>query len=141
SLDGLNNQYVYDGEGKRIRKVPTDNLRMVYGISGNLIAEYDHSSGALKKEYIYGVSGLVATIEPTAGTKYLTADHLGSPRVVMDSSGMPSRHDYLPFGEEIPAGVDGRTTANGWGQFDGERQKFTAKERDNETEFDYFLAR
>jgi RHS repeat-associated protein len=50
------------------------------------------------------------------------------------------RHDYLPFGEELLAGQGGRTTALG---YSGEaiRQKFTSKERDNETGLDYFGAR
>jgi RHS repeat-associated protein len=49
------------------------------------------------------------------------------------------RHDYLPFGEEIFAGTGARST--GYGAADGVRQKFTRKERDNETGLDYFLAR
>ncbi len=53
---------------------------------------------------------------------------------------MKSRHDYLPFGEEIMAGVNGRTAGQGY-IVDGVRQKFTAKERDAETGLDYFLAR
>ena len=50
------------------------------------------------------------------------------------------RHDYLPFGEELPAGVGGRTTAQGYSG-DNVRQKFTSQERDNETGLDYFGAR
>ena len=56
-----------------------------------------------------------------------------------------SRHDYLPFGEELFAGTGGRTPAQGYpsgpNAIDGARQKFTQKERDNETGLDYFLAR
>ncbi len=52
-----------------------------------------------------------------------------------------TRHDYLPFGEELGAGTGGRTTAQGYSASDGIRQKFTLKERDNETGLDYFLAR
>jgi RHS repeat-associated protein len=52
-----------------------------------------------------------------------------------------SRHDYLPFGEELYAGVGGRTTGLGYTASDNVRQKFTAKERDTETGLDYFLAR
>jgi RHS repeat-associated protein len=51
------------------------------------------------------------------------------------------RHDYLPFGEELSAGIGGRTSAQGYDAADGLRQKFTSKERDNETGLDYFLAR
>ncbi len=141
------NANVYDGEGQRVRKLVGENLRFVYGIGGQLIMEFNGSSGALTKEYIYGATGLLATIEPTAvnanGTRYATADNLGSPRVVTNSgAAVVSRHDYKPFGEEISAGAGGRTTGMGFpGASDGLRQKFTSQERDNETGLDYFRAR
>jgi RHS repeat-associated protein len=48
----------------------------------------------------------------------------------------------MPFGEELAAGVGGRTTAMGFpGTSDGLRQKFTQYERDNETGLDYAQAR
>ena len=50
------------------------------------------------------------------------------------------RHDYVPFGEELFAGVGIRSAALGYGA-DSTRQKFTGKERDAETGLDYFLAR
>ena len=56
----------YDGEGQRVRKLVGENTRFVFGIGGQLIAEFSGSSGALLKEYIYSVSGLLATVEPTA---------------------------------------------------------------------------
>src|SRR5882672_7492180 len=145
TVDGTT-AYVYDGEGQRVRKLVAENLRFIYGISGQQIAEFSGSSGALQKEYVYGVSGLLATIEPTAlnanGTRYLTSDNLGTPRVVTNSSAnVISRHDYKPFGEELAAGVGGRTTSEGYDSNDGTRQKFTQKERDTETGLDYYLAR
>lgn len=51
-----------------------------------------------------------------------------------------SRHDYLPFGEEVYAGSGSRTTQNGY-VGDNINQKFTLKERDNETGLDFFEAR
>ena len=50
-----------------------------------------------------------------------------------------ARHDFTPFGEEIPAGYAGRGTE--WGSYDAVNQKFTAKERDAETQLDFFGAR
>lgn len=48
----------------------------------------------------------------------------------------------MPYGEELGAGVGGRTTGMGYpGGADGIRQKFTSKERDSETGLDYFKAR
>ncbi len=135
--------YRYDADGNRVRKNFTngEKVRMVY-CSGQLIAEYDLSTNALKKEYVYGAKGLVATIEPSNGTRYTTTDHLGTPRVITSSTGaVISRHDYMPFGEEIGSGIGARTTGMGFSVSDGQRQKFTSKERDNETGLDYFLAR
>src|SRR5262245_28055517 len=62
--------------------------------------------------------------------------------ITNSSAGVVSRHDYMPFGEELGAGVGGRTTGMGFpGTSDGIRQKFTSKERDIETGLDYFGAR
>jgi RHS repeat-associated protein len=79
----------------------------------------------------------------TGGTQYVSVDHLGSTRLVTDASGQPEeRHDYLPFGEELFAGVGGRTEAMKYPAADtGVRLKFTGKERDAETGLDYFGAR
>jgi len=52
-----------------------------------------------------------------------------------------ARHDYLPFGEETGAGIGSRTSAMGYGVADLTRQRFTSKERDQESGLDYFLAR
>src|SRR5882672_6356740 len=83
----------------------------------------------------------------TAGTLYrevlwLVPDHLGTPRMISERSGSLAgvkRHDYLPFGEELF--TDARTPAMGYASSDDVRQKFTSKERDNETGLDYFSAR
>lgn len=47
----------------------------------------------------------------------------------------------LPFGEELGAGVGGRTTAQGYSQQDGNRKKWAQLERDAETGLDYAQAR
>jgi len=56
------NAYVYDGEAHRVKKLVGENTRFIYGIGGQLIAEFDGSSGSLKKEYVYGGATLI-TIE------------------------------------------------------------------------------
>jgi RHS repeat-associated protein len=80
-----------------------------------------------------------------AGTIYLTTDHLGSTRVVTDSSATPvavARHDYRPFGEEISFSASNpRQGVQGYAQDAGVRQEFTGQERDPETGLDYFEAR
>jgi RHS repeat-associated protein len=77
-------------------------------------------------------------------TFWLVGDHLGTPRMVVDKSGSLAgvkRHDYLPFGEELSAGTGGRATTQGYSATDNVRQKFTSKERDAETNLDFFGAR
>ena len=116
---------VYDGEGRRVSKAVGANTTMyVYDASGNLAAEY------------------ATAANPDAGTtQYLTADALGSTRLITTGTGTPglsSRSDYLPFGQEIPTTWGGRTDY----QADpSETIKFTSKERDAETGLDFFEAR
>ena len=77
-------------------------------------------------------------------TFWLVSDNLGTPRMVVDKSGGLTgikRHDYLPFGEEIGAGVGGRATPQGYSVADNLRQKFTGSERDTESGLDYMQAR
>lgn len=78
----------------------------------------------------------------TANINWLVTDQLGTPRMVFDQSGSlatTKRHDYAPFGEELLNGA--RATTVGYASGDQIRQKFTQKERDNETGLDYFEAR
>jgi RHS repeat-associated protein len=133
--------YKYDGAGRRVRKLSGENTRFIYGISGELVAEYNGSSGNLQKEYVSG-GGMMAVIDPSLGTRYTTTDHLGSPRVVTNSSGgVVSRHDYKAFGTEIGSTTSGRSTGIGYGISDGVREQFTGQQRDAESGLDYFNAR
>jgi RHS repeat-associated protein len=77
-----------------------------------------------------------------AQVRWLVTDQLGTPRMVFDRTGGlagVTRHDYLPFGEELKAG--GRTEARGYGVGGGERQRFAGSERDAETGLDFMQAR
>lgn len=74
---------------------------------------------------------------------WLVSDHLGTPRIIVDKSGSfagMKRHDYLPFGDEIAAGVGNRTPQQGYAD-DAVRQQFTGYERDDETRLDFAQAR
>lgn len=96
---------------------------------------YDGTSWDPSVEYLSGGA---------ADVRWLVSDHLGTPRMVVDKTGAlagVSRHDYLPFGKELAVGIGARTTDREYGQADEVRQKFTAKERDEETGLDYFIAR
>ena len=130
TLGGVTTAYTYDGDGRRVMKS---------SVSGATVYVYD-AAGQLAAEY-----GAVTTPPPCA-TCYLTADHLGSTRMVTDSNGtVQSLTDYLPFGEEIQSGVGGRPApyypSDALAVADGVTQKFTGKERDVESGNDYFGAR
>src|SRR5439155_20398213 len=78
-----------------------------------------------------------------ASVHWLVTDQLGTPRMVFDQSGSlatTSRHDYLPFGEDL-AGVGGRTATLGYTGVDSARQKFTGYESDTETGLNFAQAR
>ena len=117
--------YNYDGDGKRVMKiVGSVTTVLVYDLTGRLVAEY--SSGSPQNN----------------GTRYLTSDNLGSPRVITDVNGtVTARHDYHSFGEEVGL-KGGRSTSDPLKYVaDNVRQKFTSKERDQETQLDFFEAR
>ena len=132
--------YYYDGDGKRVKKTSTsDSVIFLYDAAGKLIEERNSSTAALQTSYVYAGSRLLTT-ETSSGTEYLTADHLGSPRINTDASGnVIARHDYHPFGEEI-GGVGGRTTGLNYGS-DSVRKGFTGYEADGESGLDFAQAR
>lgn len=114
-------KYSYDGDGRRVKKVVGNETTIfVYNALSQLVAEY-------------------STVSPTtSGTSYIFTDTLGTPRMVINN-GVVTRHDYLPFGDEIMV-YSGRATAQSY-QGDLLRQKFTGYERDYETGLDYAQAR
>ncbi len=148
-----NHQYRYEADGKRTRRMVLGQTEMwlVYGINGELVAEYDASfpNGTLKKEYGYRGGQMLIVYDSTlAGDeqlKWMVTDHLGSIRMLVNRSGSLSgiqRRDYLPFGEEQASSICHRN-ASGAGYVGGNnpRQKFGSKERDAETGLDFFEAR
>src|SRR5206468_5793953 len=72
---------------------------------------------------------------------YILQDIQGSARAVMSNNGSSSaimaRHDYLPFGEEIGAGLGLRSSSQGYGATDTNRQKYGLTERDDATGLDH----
>ena len=118
--------YAYDGDGRRVSKTGGGVTTVyVYDAGGQLASEYSSA----------------AAVTPPCVTCYLSYDHLGSVRLVTDASAnVISRHDFLPFGEEI-VNAAGRTAGLGFGGTDDVSQRFTGKERDAESGLDYFGAR
>jgi RHS repeat-associated protein len=97
-----------------------------YDAAGRLVAEY---GGAQPQ---------------TGGVSYLTRDTLGSTRAVTGRDGqVKSRHDYLPFGEEVDGLKVPNTGREGFTSYSHGtvRQKFTGYERDGEINLEYAQAR
>lgn len=117
--------YAYDGSGHRIQK----------------------TSGSVSTVYVYDAFDRVSAeysnqTQTASTTNFVTSDHLGSVRVVTDGvAATVSRHDFLPFGEEVGESIGGRIGVSGYGGSDKITQRFTGKERDSEDGLDYFLAR
>lgn len=120
--------YHYDGEGRRIKKVLTgsgEETIFVYDAGGQLAAEY--------------VTNAQSQTQPAA-TRYLTADHLGSPRVITNELGnVISRSDYMAFGEETSTSQ--RTESLGYQPTNGVRQGYTGYQQDTESGLDFAQAR
>ncbi len=82
------------------------------------------------------------TPQATPVTRYLTSDHLGSPRIITGSNGaVLSRRDFMPYGEEAFIGVGNRAVGHGYTYGDSTREKFTGYERDEESNLDFAQAR
>ncbi|MFL6257379.1 MAG: discoidin domain-containing protein, partial [Pyrinomonadaceae bacterium] len=98
---------------------------------------------SLAEVKVWGADTLTSA-QGSADVRWLVTDQLGTPRMVVDRTGSlagVTRHDYLPFGEELYAGTGGRTTAQGYSAANNVRQRFTGYERDDETDLDFAEAR
>jgi RHS repeat-associated protein len=112
---------------------------MIHDSAGRLLGEFDGITGQVdaewKRDSIYLGSRLLATRRPgglPGVIEYAHTDTLGSVRATTDQSGAElARHDYAAFGEDLGPGP----------AMGPERQRFTGKERDSETFFDYYGAR
>lgn len=77
--------------------------------------------------------------ENGSNVKWMVNDALGTPGMFVDWWGDLSggagiqRHDYLPFGEELTAGVGVRTTTRGHPAATVSGKGFTGQYHDNET--------
>jgi RHS repeat-associated protein len=103
-----------------------------YDSSGRLLAEYD-GNGTCVKDYIYNGSKLLAEYQPS-GSKYYyyTSDQINSTRIITDSAGSVIYSTVFdPYGGMQKQWVNTYSPA----------LKFSGKERESNTELDYFGAR
>ena len=125
TLNGVTSSYTYDSDGHRITKSVggADPTTYVYDPAGQLAAEYGTAT------------------DTDGGTRYLNADALGTTRLKADVTGtILNCYDFLPFGQELLAGTDARSSCFGASP-DNFNMKFTGKERDSESGLDFFGAR
>ena len=109
--------------------------RYLYDASGRAVAVYDINTNNIKYSYLHGAD-MIGKIDFTSTPErfYNVKDHLGSTRLVYGSDGIwAETMNYLPYGEDINHDLNGVPAK---GKF-----KFTGKERDTETNYDYFGAR
>ncbi len=109
---------VYDALGNRVAEKVNDVWQFViYDAFGNIVAEYG------------GISA-----QDEGGVKYYLQDWQGSVRAGVNAGGyVKSRTDHQAFGEDIESGVGLRTTAQGFGAPQANRQGYGLTEKDSAT--------
>lgn len=146
--------YRYNAAGQRIYKQVGSNPAEHYILDEDRILGIFRGSGLLYWN-IYGNDGIVGRLEvsippdeeagegaggeepgPGAPQKlFYLKDHLGSTRAVMNTNGaVTESYDYYPFGLKMPGRIYPATPTV-------TKNLFTGKERDSETNWDYFGAR
>ncbi len=148
--DARQRDFTYDAENRQITAVGS-NLSMSYSYDGNGKRVKSHNAITNQATiFVYDAEGDLATEytvnvpPPTSPTiSYLTEDALGSPRVITNSFGeIKARRDFLPFGDEIYAGIGSRNTNQKYSSTaDDVRKKFATYQRDIETGLDFAQSR
>jgi RHS repeat-associated protein len=124
--------YTYNAAGQRVQKIiGNTTYTYYYDLAGNVVAEWYGTPGGYNgwgKGYVYLGGQLVAQYADST-TYFVHKDHLGSTRLLtkLDQS-VQETLDFLPYGEQLNSTS---TTTH----------KFTGKERDSESDLDYFGAR
>ncbi len=138
--NGQEQQYSYDINGNRIRKYVVGSSDIYYFNSpdGKTEAVSSVATGINSTYNILGAGGdnigQLRTIGSTTSRYYYLKDHLGTVKMEIKADGtIDSYNDYYPYGSIMPnrSSVQSADT----------RYKFTSKERDTETGYDYFGAR
>jgi len=126
----LTAEYFYDADGNRI-------MKKGYGSNGVNTTTYyvdesfiqiSNSSGTFNETYYYDSRDLIAMKSVNGKMFYYHPDHLGSTTLITNSSGdLDENTFYLPFGDVLSGG--------------NERFGYTGKEKDTETNLNYYGAR
>lgn len=131
TVDSTAAAYTYGANGDRVRKDSGGSFTEYIYFAGQPIAEKNASGWT---DYIFDGDQRIAMATGSAATstQYYHADHLGSERLITDASGnVISSCLYAPFGQQVSCSPD--SAANHY--------RFTGKERDRESNLDYFGSR
>jgi RHS repeat-associated protein len=138
SVNGGQAQYVYDGDGNRVRKIVNGvAVDYVYDLSDNAIVEFNSSGAWNRAEVFAGGHHLATYAGGTAGNAYfIHADGLATERARTWATGpVCETISNLPFGDAQTLNFfNGCTT-------DVSPLHFTGKQSDTETGLDDFPAR
>jgi RHS repeat-associated protein len=128
SAGGFN--YAYDSNGNRVIKSNGITGTIYWYTTLGIVAESD-LSGNLTSEYVFFDGDRVARKDfPSNNVSHYFSDHLRTASVITDAAGnITEDEDFYPWGGEVQF-------VNG----DPNHYKFTGKERDAETQIDYFGA-
>ena len=131
TVDGHQINFKYNEKGWRIKK--DNGIRTTYYLygKGQQVLEERNGTNQLKKLFIYGANGKIATVGDKGKMKYVISDQLGSSSVITNEKGEELvRYKYSPFGNLIKS--KGETK---------ESYRFTGKEFDKLTGLYYYGAR
>jgi len=95
--------YLYDAQGRRISRAVDGAHTHAWIYGGGLmpLAEFD-GAGSLQKSFIYTESATPTAYIAGGQTFHIVSDQLGSPRLIVDSTGVVVRRiDYDAFGNVI----------------------------------------
>jgi RHS repeat-associated protein len=121
----------YDEMGNRVTKVGNGvNEYYLRDQNGNELAVYKIGTDTISIRNYYG-SGLIGKVDSVGNNYFYVKDHLGSIRATLSRTNVVSAQDYYAYGGLI-------TSQSSLGD---DRYKFTGKQRDIETGYDYFGAR
>ncbi len=122
--------YAYDGDGNRIWKASGGVPSLIYWYGGTgILQEETSGTGATQYTHLYFNGRRIKRIEWTHGAWYdhYAYDFLGNTRWVYGYNGAWDVSDFYPFGGERPVY-----------SAEGNKFKFTGKERDSESGLDNF---
>jgi RHS repeat-associated protein len=138
-------EYLYDAEGKRVKKIvrkPSGVIESIVYVEGAFEHHRARVSGAPVHEHttVHAIDGEQRVLLTREGDpdpddhgpamQYLLGDHLGSTSVVVDDHGaFVNREEFTPYGDTI------------FGGFARKRYRFNGKERDEESGLGFHGAR